>query len=180
MSDQHKCGLCGETEVSKFSSRVVKGRRYLRTCCKKCENTKRVLRRQHEGFSKSPAHQKYGRKLSLMRKTNVDIARFILTDSRNTDKKRGYENDLDKAFICERIKAGCSYCDETKIRMTLDRIDNAKGHTKKNVVPACVRCNYTRGNMPYTAWLCLIEGMKKARLANLFGNWTGRLNRREN
>lgn len=178
MSDQPKCSLCGETERSKFSTRIVNGTRYLRTCCKKCENTKRVLRRQREGFSKSPARQKYGRKLSLMRRTNVDVSRFILEDSKNSDKKRGHRNDLDKAFICELIKNGCSYCGEIKLRMTLDRVDNAKGHTKKNVVPACVRCNYTRGNMPHEAWLCLIDGMKRARLDGLFGDWTGRLNRK--
>jgi len=57
--------------------------------------------------------------------------------------------------------------------MTLDRINNSKGHLMNNVVPACRRCNTTRGDMPYKAWLFLVDGMRKARLANAFGNWNG-------
>jgi hypothetical protein len=58
--------------------------------------------------------------------------------------------------------------------MTLDRIDNDKGHTEDNVVPACIRCNYTRRSMPYEAWLVVAKGMREARERGLFGEWTGR------
>jgi len=58
--------------------------------------------------------------------------------------------------------------------MTLDRIDNLKGHSFDNVVPACIRCNYARRNMSYEAWLCLTEGMRRARELDLFKGWTGR------
>jgi len=57
--------------------------------------------------------------------------------------------------------------------MTLDRIDDAKGHTADNVVPACIRCNYARRDMPYKAWLVVAKAMRKARALGLFGNWTG-------
>lgn len=59
--------------------------------------------------------------------------------------------------------------------MTLDRIDNDKGHTQDNVVPACIRCNYVRKNMPYEAWIVVAEGMRKAREAGLFEGWSGRV-----
>ncbi len=55
--------------------------------------------------------------------------------------------------------------------MTLDRLDNSKGHTKENVVPACYRCNMIKGNMPYEAWKFMVDGVKQARLANAFGEW---------
>jgi hypothetical protein len=58
--------------------------------------------------------------------------------------------------------------------MTLDRIDNQLGHIKSNVVAACIRCNYTRGAMPYEAWLFLAPGMQAAQQAKAFGNWDGR------
>jgi len=55
--------------------------------------------------------------------------------------------------------------------MTLDRKDNDVGHVKDNVVPACVRCNYTRGDMPFDAWLVVAAGMRQAREKGLFGDW---------
>jgi hypothetical protein len=87
---------------------------------------------------------------------------IIWRDSRSSDKKLLRENDLDKDFIKDKISNGCFYCGETKIRMTLDRIDNSLGHLKTNVNPACMRCNYLRRDMPYDAWLFLVEGIRKA------------------
>ena len=102
------------------------------------------------------------------------MAQIILRDSKGSDKKYNRENDLTKEFIEETVKDGCSYCGEKLLRMTLDRIDNTLGHLMSNVVPACIRCNYTRGSMPYQAWLCLADGMKRAKENDLFGDWTGR------
>lgn len=99
--------------------------------------------------------------------------RFILQDSRKSDRLKGRENDLDVEFIKDMISRPCSYCGETKIRITLDRKDNSIGHLKSNVVPACIRCNYTKRDMPYEAWLLLTDGMRKARETGVFDNWTG-------
>ena len=71
------------------------------------------------------------------------------------------------------ITQPCSYCLDTEAKMTLDRIDNTIGHTQANVVPACLRCNVTRGSMPYEAWKVVSLGMKSARELGLFGAWTG-------
>jgi hypothetical protein len=62
--------------------------------------------------------------------------------------------------------------------MTIDRIDNEIGHTLSNVVPACIRCNYVRRDMPHEAWLCLVEGMREAVFRGLFGSWTAATHRR--
>ena len=109
-----------------------------------------------------------------MRAEGVDVARFILREARRSDRLRGRVCDLTKAEIESLIAGGCSYCGETEMRMTLDRVDNSKGHTLDNVVPACIRCNYSRRDMPYEAWLCLADGMRRARELNLFKGWTGR------
>ena len=111
---------------------------------------------------------------SHMRATGVDVARFILREARRSDKLRGHVCQLTKREIETLIRQGCTYCGDTELRMTLDRIDNSKGHTADNVVPACIRCNYARRNMPYEAWLCLADGMRRARELGLFGEWTGR------
>lgn len=96
-----------------------------------------------------------------------------MTDSRSSDKKKGLKNNLTKEFIDETISNGCIYCGNTTLRMTLDRIDNTIGHIMDNVVPACIRCNYIRGSMPYDAWLSLKDGLIQAEQLGLFGNWTG-------
>jgi len=111
---------------------------------------------------------------SQMRAAGVNVARFILREARRSDTLRGQTCDLTKQEIESLIAAGCSYCGEKELRMTLDRIDNSKGHSRDNVVPACIRCNYARRNMPYEAWLCLADGMKRARELDLFKGWTGR------
>lgn len=113
-------------------------------------------------------------KFTQMRATGTDVARFILWEARRSDKLRGRVCDLTKEEVESLIAEGCRYCGESQLRMTLDRIDNSKGHTKSNVVPACIRCNYARRDMPYDAWLCLADGMRRARQLGLFQHWTGR------
>lgn len=48
----------------------------------------------------------------------------------------------------------CAYCDSVD-QLTLDRIDNTKGHTKDNTIVACNSCNSIRMNK-YT-----VEEMKQ-------------------
>jgi len=108
------------------------------------------------------------------RRRKADPVQTIWEDSRRADRKKKRNNNLTKDFIAEYIAKGCSYCGEKTIRMTLDRIDNERGHTMDNVVPACIRCNYIRGNMPYEAWLCFKAALRRARREGLFGDWTGR------
>jgi hypothetical protein len=92
---------------------------------------------------------------------------------RTSDRERHLACDLTKSETIELLSRQCSYCGETKLTMSLDRIDNALGHTRANVIPACVRCNFVRKDMPYEAWLTLAPAMRAAREAGLFGDWTG-------
>lgn len=101
-------------------------------------------------------------------------SKYILVDSRSSDKKKGLTgNDLDEPFVIDTISHGCEYCGDSTGRMTLDRIDNSKAHTKDNVKPSCLRCNYARSDMPFSAWLELVPGMRSAREKGLFGDWDG-------
>lgn len=147
--------------------------KYRKRTCKGCIYDDSVKKRQKAYYDSNKkmllAHKRSKRKR--------DVVGTIWIDSRSTDRKVGRENNLTKEFIAGEIAKGCSYCGESSIRMTLDRIDNEKGHTQDNVVPACIRCNYTRRNMPYEAWLVVAKGMQEARLAGLFNGWTGRVKR---
>ena len=116
-------------------------------------------------------------KMKNRRKDPNRFAFFIVKDSKFADKKEGFESDLDESFVSHLIKNGCSYCGEKEIRLSVDRIDNSKGHTKDNVISSCVRCNFIRNDMPYEAWLILVPSVRLARESGLFENWTGGIHR---
>jgi hypothetical protein len=157
--------ICNDCHIDKPESNFKKvgaDRTYRMHRCRSCERKRyRVLNGDKV-------------RAAARRKEHDRIDKYILADSRKTDKKAGLRNDLDREFIRDTIKDGCSYCGETKLRMTLDRIDNEVGHLKTNVVPACIRCNYMRRAMPYEAWLVIARIVREVRLAGLFGEWTGR------
>src|SRR5271166_772359 len=100
------------------------------------------------------------RKKKLSEERQSDPARLLANGYRKWDKQHGFVPDIDKDFVREMIKRGCYWCGATyeEIRIGLDRIDNRLGHTKVNVNPACVRCNLTRKDMPYEAWLLVAQG----------------------
>jgi len=95
----------------------------------------------------------------------------VVRHCRHSDKRLDRENNLTVEFVSEKIAGGCAYCGEADARIGLDRIDNSKGHTTDNVMPSCARCNITRSNMPFAAWMCLAGGMREARDRGLFGVW---------
>jgi hypothetical protein len=160
LSTVKTCLTCGNTKsIGKFGRVGKNGRR---GTCQSC-----YARRDYELNSERILEYQKQRRKSMP-------ARSILTDSRRSDKKSGLLNDLTLSFIERLISGECCYCGDSTIRMTLDRIDNDVGHIESNVVPACIRCNYTRKNMPYEAWLVVARAMKEAREKDLFGSWTGR------
>ena len=113
-------------------------------------------------------------------KRRKDRVSTVLMDSRKSDRKRGFiVNDEFVDYETARILLGnpCSYCGDRSIQMTLDRIDNSIGHTKSNVVPACIRCNLLRRSMPYDAWVVVAKGVREARELGLFESWTGQIHK---
>lgn len=71
----------------------------------------------------------------------------MIASYRCTDKKKGFECDLDIEFVINEIfSKSCSYCDSSE-KVGCDRIENTKGHTKNNVIPACYECNYLRSDL---------------------------------
>jgi len=145
-------------------------KKYRRRICYSCvETAKRVVNPERM------AEKDQARliKASETRATNPTGA--ILTDTRSSDRKRGWPgNDLTLDAVSKLIEHGCCYCGETGIRMTLDRKDNALAHNLTNVIPACIRCNYLRGSMPYEAWVHIVPVIRETRILGLFGEWRSR------
>lgn len=112
----------------------------------------------------------------FLRKAALKRAKYphlsVLSDCRKADKKRGrVGNDLDRTFVKEALDEPCRYCGNTQVKMTLDRLDNTLAHTKANVVPACMRCNYIKNSMPHAAWLHIAPAVREAVTLGLFGDW---------
>jgi len=124
--------------------------------CNKCQKNKTAIQ---EKEYRSLRRQKYPHT-------------FIVHDSKQSDQRHGRQgNDLDREFVRDLIQNGCSYCGSKSLRITLDRIDNNKAHMKDNVIPACIRCNYVRNDMPYEAWKQFIPVIKLVTEMGIFGEW---------
>ena len=176
MTDQtKKCSACHKKlPITEFYTRNCNGKSYPRSKCKKCGN-----KHEYETFSKgkplTPGRAAYRKrhreKLKRMRLNNEDPARWIHEDSRGNAKKKNLEHTLSKGEIERIIADGCHYCNESQIKMTLDRIDNNKGYTRENVVPCCIRCNLIKRDMPQEAWNIVKIAVKEANDKRLFGTW---------
>jgi hypothetical protein len=104
--------------------------------------------------------------------TMYEGARYLVRRLHVSDKYKGLECDLTVEFALGALKRGCTYCGRIEgVIMTLDRLDNTKGHLMENVVPACFRCNVLKMDMPHEAWLTVLRGVREADKLNLFNGW---------
>ena len=142
-----------------------------RSMCRICHNEDRVMRDKAKPVNADGRQVRYRAKMSAARAKGENLTRWILADSRGSDQKYDRKNDLTWEFVERMIGFACAYCGETNLRMTLDRINNSIGHIQSNVVPACIRCNYIRRDMPYAAWFFLLPALREARINGLFGEW---------
>jgi hypothetical protein len=161
------CKTCGEEKpASEYRTKIQNARTYLRYECNICDNRRMRYSIVSEAVD--------GRR-KLDRKDPRQRAKWLLQDCRKSDKKFNRENDLDILFVSESISHGCFYCGDTTNLMTLDRIDNSRGHLKSNVNPACFRCNDLRSDMPYEAWRFIVPAIKEASEKGIFGKWNNRM-----
>lgn len=115
-----------------------------------------VRQRYFKGKNYSPEEVLFGKKKRPCRECKTWAnnrpadrikASKMIGQYRLRDNKKGFVGfDLDIDWFLDNIAAkDCVYCGSTE-RIGADRIDNAKGHTKNNIVPCCYRCNSTRGD----------------------------------
>lgn len=116
------------------------------------------------------------KRISNFRKTDRRLvgsrSKYIVDDSKKYDRKNkllGF--NLTVEFVDCLIKDGCSYCLVTEAFMSLDRIDNSKGHSKNNVVSCCYRCNLMRRDVPWAAWCRMLPKIQEIQEQGLFGDW---------
>jgi hypothetical protein len=86
---------------------------------------------------------------------------ILLNSYKRIDKKKGFVCDLTVDWLKENITSKpCHYCGSTD-RIGCDRIDNAKGHAKNNVLPSCWICNGIRGDIFTVEEMCFMGQTKK-------------------
>lgn len=165
MIDRRVCSKClVEKDITSFE---VCSKYYRRRACITCNNKERKINNP-DTYKRKIAKQLAWAKKNRKEKPHI----YIVQDCKKSDQKHRLEtNDLDYDFVKNIISNGCSYCGETQIKITLDRIDNTLSHNKNNVLPACYRCNLTRGSMPFEAWMHIVPSIKTARELGLFGSW---------
>jgi hypothetical protein len=184
--DRKGCTDCGKRlPISSFYTK--ENGKYLSSYCKACDLVRVTRRQQRRSGEPQYEAQKARYKISTNRHHKASRAanerreHWIWQDTRRNDRKFGRRNDLTKVTIREMIEKGCAYCEISPddCKMTLDRIDNSKGHLVSNVVPSCPECNLTRGNMPYEVWLrYMVPGMREARKNGALNGWERRSWRR--
>lgn len=88
------------------------------------------------------------------------------------DRKFGNgEPSLEWLEAHELMLKPCSYCGLGESG-GLDRRDNARPHTKDNVVPCCVSCNLILTDMIPELKDTMASSLREAREKGLFGQWT--------
>lgn len=169
------CNGCEvEKSVDDFYTKKIGGKEYRFSRCKKCRLT--YDRERRKNYVRDPEKERANNlrvqeKHRKQRASGEERDKFIVLDSRASDRKHGRENDLDREFVKDLIHNPCFWCEGVDTMMTVDRLDNEQGHLKGNVVPACIRCNLVRRDMPREAWSFVSAGMKRAREAGAFGDW---------
>ncbi len=160
--EQKYCSGCEKfLDIDRFQLRTRGDRgnkRYRTSKCRICKSRRSRVAKKLAGYD--IAYRQRPDKRALV----------IKGDCRGSDQKRGWKNDLDVEFVKSLIKLPCSYCGVYG-KMTLDRVNNAIGHLKSNVVTACVSCNYFRRDMPYEAWLEIVPGIVNALSKGLLPGW---------
>lgn len=87
---------------------------------------------------------------SLVRKTRPSYSTY---QARAT--KFGLDFTLTREEFRELVDSPCHYCGVSGPN-GIDRKDNTLGYLKENALPACIHCNYAKGNLTYADFLTWI------------------------
>ena len=172
------CSKCNKEKLANEFYTRNNGKN-LRTKCIKCLNPHEYKRHKNNNSqaykeNRKKAYKNVKIKQKFERANNINRPKYIILESRRQDTIHNRSYDLDFKFVEKLIQSGCKYCgaQPENCKMSIDRIDNTKGHIKTNVIPSCVNCNLTRGSMPYDAWITyLAPAMKQAMESGKLNNW---------
>lgn len=128
-----------------WSEGLKKSKDYICLPCNRNKHNQLYLAQQEKRIANSRAqHQKDYKNESYVYGTKKWASNRIASH-KYRDKKKGLKLcDLKSEDLLSIIQNPCTYCKCDSSEITLDRIDNSKGHTKDNIVPCCKLCNTAR------------------------------------
>ena len=96
--------------------------------------------------------------------------KYLLFSYKKSDEEKNFICDLTEEWIRNNILLKpCYYCQSTE-DIGCDRIDNTKGHTMNNVLPACYTCNAIRGFCDFSIEEMVMIGQTKKIVFDLRAN----------
>ena len=170
----------GDTWNSLKIERLAKDRhgKPIAVCTCKCGHEKTTLaqslrngRTRSCGCARKAAWNKH----HVVTDPNQQAANALFIRYKHTARRRKLVFELTKNEFLETVAEPCHYCGEKPFAVVtvrtghgangpigkfvytgLDRLDNSKGYTKSNIVPACKVCNTAKNTMSihsFTAWV---------------------------
>lgn len=153
---ERKCSICKivkplTAEIFVSSKYRLYGLSYeCKECCRIRSRAKYISNPRKDRYAKMTKAQKIRKHkwTNDYKRNNYkgrSLAKYVAY--KEIDKKKGFQFDLTKEFIEEKLKQPCMYCGDLNFnKMGLDRLDNSIGHLKTNVVPCCDECNIARSD----------------------------------
>ncbi len=145
-----RCYLCDETKPAtlehfpKDKNRTLGIGYQCRPCALRVSRERGDKRKNRWSTTMTDEQKERKRQWSARYHQSRGKAHHRVAAYRHIDKSKGHECDFDAAWFKENIlHKPCIYCGESG-QSGCDRIDNAAGHIKENVVPCCRVCNTTR------------------------------------
>lgn len=102
----------------------------------------------------------------------ISATNHVLGHYKHSAKKRGYNFELSREEFVALINSDCAYCgqkpsqhytyrrDGKGIKHNgIDRVDNTKGYTLNNCMPACATCNYAKRDLTITEYCNWLDNM---------------------
>ena len=102
--------------------------------------------------------------------TRETALQSLFSATKNNAKRRNIEFSLSKEYFIEISEKCCNYCggypsQKFKVKNTkttkvnrefiyigIDRVDSREGYTKKNTVPCCSKCNFSKHSLSLDKW----------------------------
>lgn len=145
------CNKCGEVKARTAenfrATSGYKGMRYIGKTCRVCLNKHHAARQVEKRKADPKVDEALRDAVRRHRATGRGYVVCKINTYRSRDRKIGQICDLDPDWYLVNITAKpCYSCGDRSPQMGADRIDNAKGHTKDNVLPCCADCNRIRAH----------------------------------
>lgn len=157
-----KCSKCGKNKHYTKFPKTTRNPNKRRSSCNSCR-----YKREKELMTPERLKKKKATINEWARKNKYSVRYKSLC---HFDKKKFQCKSLSIKQYKELISKPCFYCNKLKSE-GVDRKNSNLGHTIRNCVPCCEKCNNILGDLPYKAKLELKNGLFNINKKGLLKKW---------